>query len=65
MLNPDGVIAGNYRTNILGCDLNRKWDQYDRNKIFPEVGAVKHYISELNQDKRVKVIIDLHGHSKK
>jgi len=23
MLNPDGVIAGNYRTNLLGFDLNR------------------------------------------
>ena len=23
MLNPDGVIAGNYRTNFAGRDLNR------------------------------------------
>jgi len=23
MLNPDGVINGNYRCNILGVDLNR------------------------------------------
>ena len=26
MVNPDGVIFGNYRTNLLGKDLNRKWD---------------------------------------
>ena len=26
MLNPDGVIYGNYRCSLLGYDLNRKWD---------------------------------------
>ncbi len=26
MINPDGVIEGNYRANLLGYDLNRKWD---------------------------------------
>ncbi len=25
MLNPDGVINGNYRCNLVGCDLNRRW----------------------------------------
>ena len=25
MLNPDGVIYGNYRWSLLGFDLNRKW----------------------------------------
>jgi murein tripeptide amidase MpaA len=25
MLNPDGVIHGNYRCSLIGCDLNRKW----------------------------------------
>ncbi len=25
MLNPDGVIHGNYRCSLLGVDLNRKW----------------------------------------
>jgi len=23
MLNPDGVVCGNYRTNLIGFDLNR------------------------------------------
>jgi murein tripeptide amidase MpaA len=26
MINPDGVIHGNYRTNISGYDLNKKWE---------------------------------------
>lgn len=25
MLNPDGVINGNYRTSMTGYDLNRYW----------------------------------------
>ena len=25
MLNPDGVINGNYRCGLSGCDLNRRW----------------------------------------
>jgi murein tripeptide amidase MpaA len=25
MMNPDGVIYGNYRCSLLGVDLNRKW----------------------------------------
>ena len=25
MLNPDGVINGNYRCSLAGCDLNRQW----------------------------------------
>lgn len=25
MLNPDGVVHGNYRCNLFGVDLNRNW----------------------------------------
>ena len=25
MMNPDGVINGNYRCSLAACDLNRKW----------------------------------------
>ena len=25
MLNPDGVIKGNYRVSQMGVDLNRRW----------------------------------------
>ena len=32
MLNPDGVINGNYRCSLAGCDLNRMW--HDPSKKF-------------------------------
>ena len=36
MLNPDGVIVGNYRTNLNGLDLNRQW-QNPTMKMSPEI----------------------------
>lgn len=30
MLNPDGVINGNYRSSLAGLDLNRVWDRPDK-----------------------------------
>ena len=40
MLNPDGVVVGNFRTSYCGKDLNR---QFKTNSTFliPEVKAVK------------------------
>lgn len=35
MLNPDGVVAGNYRTSLFGKDLNRTFNQA-RKFAFPE-----------------------------
>lgn len=35
MLNPDGVVAGNYRTSLFGKDLNRTFNQA-RKYAFPE-----------------------------
>lgn len=30
MLNPDGVINGNYRCSLIGKDLNRVWQAPDK-----------------------------------
>ena len=58
MINPDGVVCGNYRTSLSGSDLNRKWVDPDT-QLYPEVMAVKEFLAMVN------IFIDLHGHSKK
>jgi len=40
MLNPDGVINGNYRSSLAGCDLNRRWKTPSK-VIHPEIYNVK------------------------
>ena len=40
MVNPDGVIIGNYRTSMAGNDLNRRYR--DPNfRLHPTVVAIK------------------------
>lgn len=64
MVNPDGIIFGNYRTNIFGIDLNRKWDMED-NELSPEVNSIVKYIEKLNKGDKIRIVIDIHGHSRK
>lgn len=45
MMNPDGVVAGNYRDNFAGTNLNRVWDSATPDES-PEVLAVTNAISE-------------------
>ena len=40
MTNPDGVIAGNYRTSLSGNDLNRQF-MTPNPKLHPTVHAIK------------------------
>jgi murein tripeptide amidase MpaA len=40
MLNPDGVINGNYRCSLAGCDLNRRWKRPSK-VLHPEIFATK------------------------
>lgn len=35
MMNPDGVIHGNYRCSLSGVDLNRQWD--NPSKVFKNI----------------------------
>ncbi len=65
MLNPDGVINGNYRTSLAGVDLNRFWCKPDKFK-HPTIYHIKEMISNMNKrSKKIGLILDLHGHSKK
>lgn len=40
MLNPDGVIVGNFRTSYSGKDLNRQFNNVNK-YAFPEIFALK------------------------
>jgi hypothetical protein len=64
MLNPDGVIYGNYRCSLLGCDLNRKWEKPNR-LLHPTIYHSKQLIRLMHQERRVTLYCDMHGHSRK
>ena len=64
MLNPDGVINGNYRCSLAACDLNRKWDKPNR-LLHPEIYYSKNLVKHMQQDRKVVLYCDLHGHSRK
>ena len=64
MLNPDGVINGNYRCSLAGVDLNRRWANPSR-KLTPTIHSMKTMMSRFIEDREVVLFCDLHGHSRK
>jgi len=64
MLNPDGVINGNYRCSLAGCDLNRRWKKPDK-YLHPTVYHTKSLIRRLNKERGLAFFCDFHGHSRK
>ncbi|KAK4471559.1 hypothetical protein MN116_004976 [Schistosoma mekongi] len=64
MLNPDGVIVGNYRCSLSGCDLNRKYTSRLK-RFFPTIWHTKQMIVNIMKEYEVVVYCDLHGHSRK
>ena len=64
MLNPDGVIYGNYRCSLLGVDLNRRW--INPSKILhPTIFYTKQLIKMLEIERTVDLFMDIHGHSRR
>ena len=68
MTNPDGVIAGNYRTSLSGNDLNRQFLSPDP-KLHPTVDTIKKLCHSIMAQARYHDpflgFIDIHGHSRK
>ena len=64
MVNPDGVVHGNYRCSLIGRDLNRRWKNPSK-ELYPEVYYIKNQILDTHEQKQIKMIIDLHGHTQK
>ena len=64
MINPDGVINGNYRTNLAGNDLNRKWKQPCK-VLQPTIYHAKRLIKSFSKERKLELICDLHGHSRR
>lgn len=66
MLNPDGVIAGNFRTSFSGKDLNRQFNKLNK-FIFPEITALHDLAMQLKRANRsaFQFYFDFHAHSSK
>jgi len=58
MLNPDGIIGGNWRNNLGSTDLNRDWGPFKQ----PETILIKNLLDELDAGgKRPRVFLDFHS----
>jgi len=64
MLNPDGVILGNYRCSAVGVDLNRQWAEPHETRM-PTIFALKRLMKSYVATDQLLLFCDLHGHSRK
>lgn len=55
MINPDGVIVGNYRCGLAGRDLNRNYRQPTK-EAFPTVWYTKAMIEDFSRTHRVRFL---------
>ena len=61
MLNPDGVIHGNHRTDLAGYDMNRRW--LDPSPwLHPIMYACKFLTRMIKEERQIDVYCDIHGH---
>jgi hypothetical protein len=76
MVNIDGVVVGNYRCSLAGCDLNRRWKNPKKviiilncisfkKKIHPTVFKLKEVIKQFSRERQLRLVCDFHGHSRK
>lgn len=53
MLNPDGVVVGNYRCSLAGLDLNRVWQEPDA-RLQPAIAGLKGLLRAFMQEREVR-----------
>lgn len=51
MINPDGVVAGNYRTSFSGRDLNRKFNEIGK-FLYPEINGLVNLAKKLKAQRK-------------
>ncbi len=51
MLNPDGVIIGNYRCSLTGKDMNRNF-RHPHKQAFPTIYHIKELVQSLQKEQR-------------
>lgn len=61
MLNIDGVIHGNHRTDLGGRDLNRRWLEPSP-YLHPIVFATKNLAKMIQEEREIDIYCDIHGH---
>uniref|UniRef100_A0A6J0TH53 Cytosolic carboxypeptidase 2 n=1 Tax=Pogona vitticeps TaxID=103695 RepID=A0A6J0TH53_9SAUR len=64
MLNPDGVIVGNYRCSLAGRDLNRNY-RSELRESFPCIWHTRAMIKRVLEEREILLYCDFHGHSRK
>ncbi|KAF7663631.1 hypothetical protein LDENG_00205750 [Lucifuga dentata] len=64
MLNPDGVVVGNYRCSLAGRDLNRNYRTLLKDS-FPCVWHTRNMVERLMAKTDVVLYCDFHGHNRK
>ncbi|CAH1153394.1 unnamed protein product, partial [Phaedon cochleariae] len=64
MLNPDGVFLGNYRSTVMGTDLNRSW-HIANPWCHPTIKAVTDMLATIDKNKEFQLdfVVDIHAHS--
>jgi len=67
IVNPDGVIAGNYRCNTQGKDMNRFFfaddDQEGLKLRLTEVELIRSCLKKTMPEGQFKLFLDIHAHS--
>ena len=62
MMNPDGVLVGNFRTDLIGDDLNRQYVNPSA-RFHPTIKSVIYLVQLLKSTRKVVFCLDFHGHS--